>query len=74
VKPLGRGPRIGVRVRAGQARGGRPRVDVDAGELLRRRQTGESWRSIARTMGASVRTLRRVWQNSQEASATLSAD
>lgn len=70
--------RIGERVRAGQARarargvhlGRKPRL-VDLGELLRRRQAGDSWRRIARAMKAPISTLRRYWKQCQKSPSEL---
>jgi DNA invertase Pin-like site-specific DNA recombinase len=64
--------RVAVGLRGAQANGtrsgrpiGRPRRLVDAEEVRQRRAAGESWRKIARTLKAPVRTLRRhasAWQ------------
>ena len=58
---------IAERVRAGlrnaRAKGkrlGRPRAVVDRAEIARLRERGGSWRTIARQVGCSARTARRV--------------
>ena len=61
---------VGERIRAGLARArrdgtrsgrplGRPRVRVDAAEIVRRRQRGESWREIASGMRLGLGTVLR---------------
>jgi DNA invertase Pin-like site-specific DNA recombinase len=58
---------IAERVRAGlrnaKAKGkqlGRPRVIVDASRIALLRDSGASWRSVATSLGLSVRTVRRA--------------
>lgn len=62
---------IRERVRAGVARAraegtrsgraiGRPRREVDAAEVARRRASGESWRSIAQALRVPTATIRRA--------------
>jgi len=60
---------IAERVRAGlrnaRAKGkrlGRPQKAVDAARIGRLRSQGVSWRKIARQVGCSAKTCRRVWQ------------
>jgi DNA invertase Pin-like site-specific DNA recombinase len=55
------------RVRSGLAsarakgkRLGRPRADVNSGQITRLRDSGASWRAVARELGISVRTARRA--------------
>jgi DNA invertase Pin-like site-specific DNA recombinase len=55
------------RVRSGLAsarakgkRLGRPRADVNSGQIARLRDSGASWRAVARRLGISVRTARRA--------------
>lgn len=64
---------IAERVRAGlrnaRAKGkklGRPRCVVDAARIARLRESGTSWRKIARQMGCSAKTCRRAGQKAPE--------
>lgn len=70
--------RLGERVRAGQARAraqgvhlGRKPRDVNIEELRRRREAGESWRRIARSMRTPMGTLRRYWKVCQNSPGEL---
>src|SRR5579864_5535090 len=46
--------------RAKGKRLGRPRADVNSGQIARLRDSGASWRTVARELGISVRTARRA--------------
>jgi DNA invertase Pin-like site-specific DNA recombinase len=68
------------RVRAGlrnaRAKGrclGRPKKNVNAAEVAILRDSGVSWRKIARRMGVSARTARRAGQNPPLKEASISA-
>lgn len=69
---------VGERIRAGLARArrngtrsgrplGRPRVSVDAAEIVRRRQRGESWREIASGMRLGLGTVLRAYPTPRNA-------
>jgi DNA invertase Pin-like site-specific DNA recombinase len=58
-----------VYANAGQSpeldRRGRPFADVDPAEVVRLRDSGMSWRAIARKLNSSVRTVRRAYARTQ---------
>jgi DNA invertase Pin-like site-specific DNA recombinase len=69
---------IGERIRAGLenarrngTRSGRPigrkRTNVDAAEVVRRREQGQSWRDIATGMGVGIGTIFRAYRSFRNA-------
>jgi DNA invertase Pin-like site-specific DNA recombinase len=57
--------RVRSGIAAARARGkrlGRPRRDVDGGQVAALRAQGRSWRGVGRELGVSVATARERWQ------------
>jgi DNA invertase Pin-like site-specific DNA recombinase len=55
--------RTGLRdARAKGRRLGRPRVDIDEAEVLAMRNSGASWRAIAKKLGVGLATVHRIAQ------------
>ena len=59
--------RAGLRnARAKGKRLGRPKKILDVAKISQLHSAGRSWRKIARVMGCSAKTCRRVWQNARK--------
>ena len=68
--------RVKAGLRNARAKGkrlGRPRAIVDVAQIARLRAQGRSWRKIARVMGCSAKTCRRVWQKALASFVPMSA-